>query len=197
MTDTAQGPEQPATAPLPAKTAPPEVDRLAAEQGLGEYLTVRHAGSPSRALATGAVMAAIALAFMFVLHGPLSDASAFSFSYSVLRAVHLGFLLMFVAGVGHGIRGLVAGAQAHYLYAGGIVHRRRSGLRAVAWPNVAQLRSVHHRRGDRSAVGEVVGYRLEAHDGTAVPIPLVLSEGRDAFVDRIVAALRAHNRPIV
>lgn len=46
-------------------------------------------------------------------------------------------------------------------------------------------------------MGEVVGYRLEARDGTSIVIPLVLTEGRDAFVDRIVAALRTHNRPIV
>lgn len=202
MTDATQDPGQPTAAPLsskaaPPKAAPPEVDRLAGTRGLGEYITARHGVSPSRALATGAAIAAIALAFLIVLSGPVSNASVFPSAYSVLHAVYLGFLFMLVAGVGQGIRGLVAGAQAHYLYAGGVVHTRRSVARAVAWQDVIQLRSIHRRRGDRPDVGEVVGYRLEARDGTSIVIPLVLTEGRDAFVDRIVAALRTHNRPIV
>jgi hypothetical protein len=95
----------------------------------------------------------------------------------------------------YGIRGLVVGARTHYLYAGGIVHSRRGGPRAVAWPEVIRLKSVYNRR-SQGQEGKVLGYRLEAQDGTSFTIPLSLVNGRDAFVDRIVDALRRHGRPI-
>lgn len=76
------------------------------------------------------------------------------------------------------------------------MHLSRSRPRAVAWPDVARLLSVYQ-RGDQSTVGRVVGYRLEPRDGASFLIPLVLVNGRDAFVDQVVAAFRRHNRLIV
>lgn len=141
---------------------------------------------------TGAVGLALTLALGFAS----SRTSQFSLAHSLLHALTLAFLFAAVGGIGYGVRGLVSGTRANYLYAHGIVHTSRSGPQAVAWPEVTRLKSVHQ-RGDQSTVGRVVGYRLEAGDGTSFLIPLLLVDGRDAFVDQIVAALRRHDRPIV
>lgn len=120
---------------------------------------------------------------MLALGSETAGTSMFSFAHSILHALSIAFLFMVVGGIGYGIRGLVAGAQAQYLYAVGIVHLSRSRPRAVAWPDVARLLSVYQ-RGDQGTVGRVVGYRLEPRDGASFLIPLALVNGRDASSTR-------------
>ncbi|MFB7666921.1 hypothetical protein ACFC1R_23725 [Kitasatospora sp. NPDC056138] len=196
MTDIGHGGARSTGAGTSSAEVPEEVGRLAAANGLGELLDVRRGISPKRAVAVGWGTAAVSLALVLALGSETVKTSMFSFAHSILHALTIAFLFMTVGGIGYGVRGLVAGARAQYLYADGIVHLSRSGPRAVKWPDVAQLRSVHQ-RGDQSTVGRVVGYRLEPRDGAAFLIPLVLVDGRDAFVDQVVAAVRRHNRPII
>ncbi|MDH6128234.1 hypothetical protein [Kitasatospora sp. GP82] len=178
------------------ETVPEEVARLAAARGLGELVDVRRGVSATRAVTVGWGTATVSLVLTLALGFETSRTPAFSLAHSLLHALTLAFLFTAVGGIGYGVRGLVAGTRTHYLYADGIVHATRSGPQAVAWPEVTWLKSVHQ-RGDQSTVGRVVGYRLEAGDGTSFLIPLVLVDGRNAFVDKVVAAMRQHDRPIV
>lgn len=74
-------------------------------------------------------------------------------------------------GLAYGIRGLVVGSRVHYLFAGGLVHSRRSGLRAVTWPEVAVLKSVYNRR-QQGSEGKVLGYQVQAQ-----ACPLEVADG--------------------
>jgi hypothetical protein len=175
--------------------APPDVARLAEARGLGALVDVRAEITMGAALLRSLVIGGGSLALMILFSVLFPDPSQFSLVYSVLRFVVLFLLFMLVWAVATGIRALVVGSRAHYLYAGGLVHTRRRGPRAVAWPEVVQLRSVYSRN-DRSSPGKVLGYRVEARDSASFVIPLLLADGRDAFVDAVVANLRAHGRPI-
>jgi hypothetical protein len=71
------------------------------------------------------------------------------------------------------------------------VAKRRTGLIAVDWPQIEQLESRYNRK-----TRDLVGYRVHAAGGTTFMIPLVLTNNRDAFIDRIVDQLRALGRPV-
>jgi hypothetical protein len=175
---------------------PEEVAGLAAARGLGALVDVRQGVSASRAVTVGWGTGAVALVLALAVGYESSQTPAFSAAHALLHALTLAFLFTAVGGIGYGARGLAAGTRAYYLYAGGLVLTRRSGPQAVGWPQAVRLRSVHQ-RGDGSTAGRVAGYRLEATDGTSILVPLVLVDGRDAFVDQLVAAMRRHDRPIV
>jgi len=196
MTDTNPGSTETASKPLDGPV-PPDVDRVAVERGFGELVAVRRGVTSPRAMASGSGTAAIALAAMVLLHGPLMQEDELSPFYSLLHAGYLAFLLMLIGGLGHAVRGLVVGTRAHYLYSGGFVSTRRSRCRTLAWEDLARMPARHRPRGNHSRGGEVQGYRLEGRDGNSFTVPLVLTDGRDAFIDHIAAALREHNRPTV
>jgi hypothetical protein len=178
-----------------AALVPDEVARLAAQRGFGALLDVRREVPMTTALVKGWGIAAASFAMMWLLSSLGGGTSMFSAIYSVLHFVAVFFFFMFVWGVAYGIRGLVVGSRSHYLYAGGLVHSRRSGPQAVAWPEVGRLTSVYNRRG-QGGEGKVLGYKVEAQGGTSFMVPLLLVNGRDAFVDRLMEHLRAHDRPI-
>jgi hypothetical protein len=149
----------------------------------------------TEALIKGWGIAAVSFGLMILFGWLGQDTSVFSLGRMVLRFFMLIVFFMFVWGLAYGIRGLVVGSRVHYLYEGGLVHSRRSGLRAVAWPEVTLLKSVYNRRSE-GAEGKVLGYRVETQGGSSFVIPLALVDGRDAFIDWIVDRLRAHGRPI-
>jgi hypothetical protein len=179
----------------PAATVPNDVAQLAAQRGFGNLLDIRREVPLSAALIRGWGIAAVSFALMLLVAWLGQDTSVFSLARSILRLFVLFFFFLFVWGLVYGIRGLVVGSRVHYLYEGGLVHSRRSGLRAVTWPEVTVLKSVYNRR-SQGGEGKVLGYRVETQGGTAFTIPLALVDGRDTFIDRIVERLRAHGRPI-
>jgi hypothetical protein len=179
----------------PRPVAPDEVRRLAAQHGLGELLAVRPEVSPAQGLVVGGGMAGAALAGMVLVAALVGAPSVLSAWYSVVRVVMFTLLSGFLFGLAFAGRAVVAGPRVHYLHAGGLVHRHRAAQRAVAWPDVAALEGVYDRR-TQGRQGRVVGYRVRTQDGWSFVVPLVLVEGRDAFIDRIVSALRVHGRPV-
>jgi hypothetical protein len=174
---------------------PNAVGRLAAQRNFGPFLDIRREVPVSEALIKGWGTAGVSFGLMILVSWIASDTGVFSLARSILRFFALIFFFMFVWGLVYGIRGLVVGSRVHYLFSGGLVHSRRSGLRAVAWPEVAVLKSVYNRR-QQGSEGKVLGYRVESRDGSSFTIPLALVNGRDAFIDQVVGNLRAHNRPI-
>src|SRR6266545_5017824 len=49
-------------------------------------------------------------------------------------------------------------------------------------------------RGDTA--GKLLRYDLVPMSGSPVPLPIVIEDGRDRFLDHVIAALRQHGRPI-
>ncbi len=44
--------------------------------------------------------------------------------------------------------------------------------------------------------GKILGYKVWLGDTTSFDVPLILTDGRDSFMDRIIHEVRSRNRPI-
>jgi hypothetical protein len=112
----------------------------------------------------------------------------------VVRFGALFLCFGFVGALTAAIAILVRGAQSYHIYTGGFVHRRNSRVRALAWPEIAELGPVIRKRGDQA--GKVLSYRLVPRQGAPIPVPLVVEDGRDQFMDHLVAALQQAGVPV-
>ena len=189
MTAAAGGPADPAR-DRGAAVVPEQVVREAARRGFGALLDARQQGSAAASVTVGCGGALVGILVLVVAAQLLPEPSIFSWWHSIehLAAVAL-FLMILGLGV-YGVRGLLLGGRHHYLYAGGIIQRGRSRLYAVAWRDVVSLRAVYGHSQENA--GKVLGYRVEARDGTAFPIAVIMSGGRDPFLDRVIDCVRRH-----
>jgi hypothetical protein len=174
---------------------PEDVRRVAAEHGLGELVDVRREVPMGTALVRGGATALVGVVALVLVSYLGQDQSVYSWAYSLVRVVGLFFFFTAFAGFVYVVRALVVGTRAHYLFAGGLVHQRRGGPRVVAWPDVESFRALHHKRG-READGRVLGYQVVVGGRPLSTVPLVLTAGRDPFIDLVVERLRVHGRPI-
>ncbi|GAA1980071.1 hypothetical protein [Kitasatospora viridis] len=170
---------------------PEEVAALARAHRLGKLTDVRRGVSPHRVVTVGWGSAALALLLTLTFAQETTKAAAPSALHALLQALTIAFLFVFAAGTAYGIRALLAGPRALYLYAGGLVHTDRRGARAVPWPTVTRLRPIHQ-RGPRGTPGRLLGYRLVTRDGTSFTVPLIPAGGRDEFTERIVSSVGRH-----
>jgi len=167
------------------------VDRLAAERGLGELAEVRADQSVRRALLQYWGMAVLGGLLLWVVGTVQDGVSVFSGLYSLLHAVVWFCFLVCLWGFVYGLRALILGSSAHYRYAQGLVFHRRSQLKAVTWQEVTRAKPVYGRK-QQGAEGKVLGYELHTGEGLAFAVPLRLRNGKDTFVDAVLAQLQAH-----
>jgi hypothetical protein len=174
---------------------PEAVGRAAAEHGLGELVDVRREVVMGRVVLISVGVAVVAGGLLVLISYLAKDLSEFNPLQWLMRFVGLAlFFLTFWACL-YALRTLVIGSRAHYLFAGGLVNRRRGRPRAVAWPQVEQLKPVYNRRG-HGADGTILGYQVRTGGRGLFTVPLRLTDGRDPFMDRIIERLRAHDRPV-
>ena len=180
-----------------ATRAPKGVTAAAAERGLGHLISTREGPAGGQSAGVAGAVAAGCLVLLIPCWLVLSRASPLSPAFPVLDAVYRALLIGMAAGLGWAIRSLRTGQRSWYLYARGVIQKTgRSGLRAVAWPDASELKAIRRRHGDRN-VGDVLGYRLAARDGAWLTIPLKVGrDGRDPFIDQVLAAAREHDCPI-
>ncbi|HVV14710.1 hypothetical protein [Amycolatopsis sp.] len=174
--------------------APGEVGTFAAHRGLGQYLDVRHEVPMTMALVKGLAIAIVCGAGAALVIWWVSTMDEFS----PLRAVHwVGLALFFgcVYGIAQAVRGLIVGSRAHYLYSGGLVRKRRTGLFAVSWTEISGLSAVYNKR-EQGQEGKILGYRVNLAGGESYTIPLLLTSGRDRFIDQVIAFLRQYGKPV-
>lgn len=167
---------------------PAPVAEVAGQRGFGALLDSRQDVSVGRTVGIGCGGCLVCIALVFGLSAISASFSVFSLGYSVFHA--LGFGVLF-AGLGlgaFGLRGLIQGPRTYYLYAGGIVRRLRSGVAAIAWPDATRLVPVYGKK--QESAGKVLGYRLDARDGTSFVLTLALVDGRDPFVDQVIEHVR-------
>jgi hypothetical protein len=174
---------------------PEAVGRAAAEHGLGALVDVRREVAMGAAVVRGGVVAVVSCALLVLVSYLAKDMSVFGLAYSLTRFGGLVLFFAAFAGFLYAVRGLVVGSRSHYLFAGGLVHLRRGGPRAVAWPQIDLLKPVYDRR-SRGSEGKVLGYEVQVGGRALFAVPLVLTDGRDPFMDRIIERLRAHDRPV-
>lgn len=192
MSAAAGGPAEPAGRGPAA--VPDQVTGEAARRGFGALLDVRQEGSAGASAGVGCGGAVVCAVLLFGGGQLLPEPDVFSWWYSVEHFVAVALFLMILGLTVYGLRGLLLGARHQYLYAGGIVHRARSRVRAVAWPDVLRLRPIYGRsQGD---AGKVLGYHVEARDGTTFPIAVIAPDGRDPFLDRVIDSVRRNGGTI-
>ncbi len=178
-------------------TVPEDVERLAASRGFGNLLDVRHEISAKRAMSTGLATVIVSVALIGVdgwIFLPRGGEPS-NLRKIVIQIIGLFLLFSAIDGARRFFRGLFVGSRSHYLYADGLVHKKRSGPVAIGWREVATFRSVHSRRANTDT-SKILGYRVAAQDGRSFVIPIVPKNGGDAFMDLIIGNLRTHGHDI-
>jgi hypothetical protein len=171
---------------------PANVGGAAQSRGLGPRLASRYLANPVMMAGFYFVGALVCLGLLVLASTVFEDVEG-----ALSPLVRFGALFLcfgFVGALTAAIAILVRGAQSYHVYAGGFVHRRNSRVRPLGWSEVAELRPVVAKRGD--AAGKVQSYQLAPHQGAPVAIPLVIENGRDEFMDRLIAALQQAGVPV-
>ena len=190
-------PTPPSPAPTPPTEVPPEVTQTAEQRGFGALIDARLMNRPG---ATAMVYLAIGVGCLVMLLvsswliTSVFHPTSFSFAWSILRIVPLLFCLGMVLAPVYALRIVLMGSRSYFAYANGIVYRRNRAIQAVAWPEVRELRSAVVTRGD--AAGKLSHYDLVPLSGPPIPIPINIVNGRDEFLDHVIAAVRHYGRPI-
>ena len=98
-----------------------------------------------------------------------------------------------INGLAIAIRGLVIGTRTHYLYSGGLIYRRRSGMKSVTWPDISGIDTVYGRE-----KANIAGYRVNGPNRLAIVVPLKTdgAGGRDSFIDQLLGFAAHHQRPV-
>jgi hypothetical protein len=174
----------------PGAPVPAAVRETARQRRLGVLLDERHGRPAARTAAVGFGTAAGALVVAVPLDVELQSMDSLSPSFSVLHALFTACAFTVIAGLALGIRALVAGSPSYYRYADGIVRLRRSGPQVITWAEADRLEPVYQRR-TQSDAGRILGYRLRARGGASILIPPARVEGRDSFMDGVLAAAQA------
>jgi hypothetical protein len=183
--------------PQPTVQVPPEVQQAAAQHGFGPLLGTRLLNRP---VITALVYLAVGVACFLLLMlsswvlTSVFHPKSFSLLWSILRIIPLAFCFGMVIAPVYALRILVTGSQSFFAYANGLVYLHRRRIQTVAWQEVNELRSVIATRGDNA--GKLLHYSLIPASGSPVPLPIVVVDGRDEFLDHVIAALRHYRKPI-
>lgn len=169
----------------PPAPLPEEVERLAASRGLGTYELGTVDDHPVSSALQVAVVGVLLLGAALGL-----DWLAGALDVRALAWVSAAFLIGALVVFGFGVVALLSGRRGTYLFSGGLVWTYRRRVESATWPEIDRL--------------ETVG-GLPPHQVPKAGSILTI-DGREAFVgfgeavpelrDRLVAAVRAANRPV-
>jgi hypothetical protein len=167
---------------------PPNVTAMAHSRQLGPRLASRKLANPLAVFGLSILASAASLG-MLILFSWIGQ-SVDGVLHAIVRFGGLFFCFAFVGALVYGLATLARGAQSFHVYAGGFVHRRNSKVSAYNWPEVAELRPVIGKRGDTA--GKLQSYQLVPRSGSPIGIPLAIENGRDPFMDQLMAVLQQH-----
>lgn len=178
--------------PQRALTAPEAVEQFAARHHLGDLVDIRPERSTGAMVGGGLAIAAVGLVVTIAIRAVNAAQDAAASSGGTTHHILAPTAAVVVIGLAAALRGLLIGTRTHYLFTGGLLHRRRSGMRAVRWAQVSALHTTYGK--DR---GNVVGYRVDGPERLSILVPLKRPDGgRDPFVDELLALAAHHDRPI-
>lgn len=183
---------------MPDSTVPPEVLTTAQEHGLGPLLTARKNMNPFLTALILLVLAGLIFGALYWFGSAVSGTDPGGLPRPLRKA--LGFVLagacVFMVGfVIAAIVVLIRGFRSYYVFAEGFAVKHNRTIRAFRWPEVTELRSQISETG--SNAGKVVGYELIPGEGRKIGVPLEVRDGRDEFIDTLIATMKDHGRPIV
>jgi hypothetical protein len=184
----------PAGMPTPLGTPPAEVEDAARRRGFGSLISCRALPNPVVTAATWLGVSAAGFVLLYVIAAIGADLDPFSFLRSVLHAVAFGLFFVALYGVVFAIRRLVVGPRSYWVFDNGFIHKQRTTTQALSWAEVQGLAPVIGSKGDTA--GKVLEYRLVPATGKPIAVPLAIENGRDPFMDALMAALQRHGKPI-
>ncbi|GIH15386.1 DUF6585 family protein [Rugosimonospora africana] len=178
-----------------AAPVPPEVVQAAQAHNFGRMESTRSLANPRQTSVLWLVIGIVCFVVLWLLSEVGSKNSSLSVLWSILHFFGLLFCFAGVFAIVAAIRVLVTGARSYYVYENGFVYRHNGNVRAIAWPEVTSLQSVLGTRGSNS--GKLTHYNLNVQGIKPIPIPIQIVNGRDDFLDHLIAALGRFNRPVV
>nr|BFE64579.1 hypothetical protein GCM10020063_091050 [Dactylosporangium thailandense] len=179
---------------MPAGEVPVEVGEAAQARGFGPLLSERQLARARNRFLLWLAIAAGCLGLLIGTGALGSRLSVFDALYSVVRFIGLFFCFGMVFAIVSAIRTLVVGNRAYFVYSEGFVYRHNGKVQAFSWPETTGLQSVLGKRGD--AAGKLSHYNLLVQGSEPIMIPINIVNGRDEFLDHLMAALTRHGRPI-
>lgn len=171
---------------------PPAVLDVVRARGLGNLVSTRYTPNPITTAVLSFLAAAACLGLLFGASAIGHDADGLL--YAVMRFFGLFGCFGMVAALAFGISALVRGAQTFYIFTNGVVHRRNNRATGYAWTELSELRSVIGTKGD--SAGKLLHYQLVPTAGRPIAIPMLVVDGRDEFMDNLIAAMNYHGRPV-
>lgn len=184
-----QVPGNPATA-----TTPPEVVQAAQARNFGHLESARALANPRQAFVLWLVVGIACFVVLWLLANVGSDHSSLSVLWQILHFFGLLFCFAGVFAIVAAIRAIATGARSYFVYENGFVYRHNGNVRTIPWPEVTSLQSVLGTRG--STAGKLTHYNLNVQGGRPIPIPIHIVNGRDEFLDHLIAALGRFGRPV-
>jgi hypothetical protein len=181
------GPDAVAFAP------PPKVSRLAANNRLGSLLGSRKLTNPFVNAGGWLVIAAAGFVVLYLGDALVPPKMTDTVLPLILRFATYVCFVVGVAATGLAIRALVIGARAYFIYSNGFVYLHNGRAATFGWSEVIELKAVHITRG--VVAGNLQVYRLSRTGGRPVGVPLNIVDGRDPFMDQLVAVMRGMGKP--
>jgi hypothetical protein len=170
--------------PLTAEV-PPDVAQAAHQRGFGQLVSVRALAKPAHRFALWLVIGIVCFGLLIAVSSLRPN--QFTFAYSVLRFIGLFFCF-------GGVYAIVTGSRAYFVFANGFAYKHNSKVQAYAWPEIIALQSIVGTRG--ATAGKLLHYNLVTQTASPIMIPVSIVNGRDEFLDHLMAALTRHGRPI-
>ena len=173
---------------------PRAVEETARQLGFGALICKRDPGSPAIGASIWLVGGICLMGVAYGISVMLSHVDPFSLEHSVIRVVGSAFALTGLYLIVTAFVVAIGGARGYFIYANGFVYRHRRSIQAFAWHEAVALRPRLGRKG--RSTGKVTYYDLIDPDGKVIHIPLMIENGRDEFMDRLIALMSRHGKPV-
>jgi len=178
---------------MPLTQPPQDVTQAAQARGFGPLMSKRELTNARNRFLMW-LGASVACLVLLIVTANVFQVSVFSAWYSVVRFVGLFFCFGMVIALVTAIKTLVVGNRSYFVYSEGFVYRHNGKVQAYSWPETTGMQAVLGKRGD--AAGKLSHYNLLVQGSEPITIPINIVNGRDEFLDHLMAALARHGRPI-
>ena len=176
----------------PPVEVPTDVTQAAQARGFGPLLSERQLPNARNRFFMWLLIAAGCLGLLILTS--TVQPSIFSWLYQLLHFIALFFCLGMVYAIVIAIRTASLGNRSYFVFTEGFAYRHNSKVQAFSWQEISGLQAVIGKRGD--ATGKLSHYNLLPQGSRPIMIPINIVDGRDEFLDHLMAALNRHGRPI-
>jgi hypothetical protein len=176
-----------------AVVVPDDVAAAAAARNLGSVIDARKLANPFASAIIMVVLAAASFGLL-ALVANLVPRGTSGILLPLVRVVAVALCFGGVMFVALAARALVTGARSYFVYDHGFAYKHNGKVEAFGWADVTALKPVFATKGDNA--GKLLHYNLVRQADKPVLIPLNIVNGRDPFLDSLLAILTRLGRPV-